>query len=115
MPSRNAGAAREEGDENEGYAGAISPKAPQAQREERLVALGERLRRLRRERKYSQEDFALAAGIARTYYGEVERGERNVAALNLMKIALTLGVEVGELFPSLEEIGRMSLSREAQV
>lgn len=69
-----------------------------------LRGLGARLRRLRRERRYSQEDFALAAGIARTYYGEVERGERNIAAVNLIKIALTLEVEVGELFPSRSEL-----------
>jgi len=29
----------------------------------------------------------------------VERGERNVAALNLIRIARALGVEVGDLFP----------------
>ncbi len=39
-------------------------------------------------------------GIARSYYGGIERGENNVAALNLMRIALALGVEVGELFPN---------------
>jgi transcriptional regulator with XRE-family HTH domain len=65
-----------------------------------LVALGEQIRRVRQERNISQEDFAARAGIARSYYGGIERGERNVAALNLMRIALTLGVEVGELFPS---------------
>ncbi len=38
--------------------------------------------------------------MARAYYCGVERGERNIAVLNLKEIAKTLGVEVVELFPS---------------
>lgn len=34
----------------------------------------------------------------------VERGERNKAALNLIKIAQALNVELGKLFPSIEEL-----------
>jgi len=52
----------------------------------------------------SQEEVAARAGIDRAYYGRVERGERNVAALNLMKIATALGIEVGELFPTVREL-----------
>ena len=36
--------------------------------------------------------------------GSVERGERNIAALNLIRIAKILKVEVGELFPSLRTL-----------
>ena len=64
-----------------------------------LVALGNQIRKVREGRGISQEDFAAKAGIDRSYYGSVERGERNVAALNLMRIAVALEVEVGELFP----------------
>jgi transcriptional regulator with XRE-family HTH domain len=67
-----------------------------------LVALGQQIRKVRRGRGFSQEDFAAEAGLDRSYYGSVERGERNVAALNLMRIAAALGVEVGELFPKAE-------------
>ena len=70
-----------------------------------LVALGKQIRKVRESRHISQEDFAAQAGIARSYYGSIERGERNVAALNLMRIAAALGVEVGELFPSVEVFG----------
>ena len=48
---------------------------------------------------YSQEGFAVDAGLDRAYYGGVERGERNIAAVNLIAIAGVLGAEVGELFP----------------
>lgn len=65
----------------------------------KLGAIGGQIRRLRQAGGHSQEDFAALAGLDRAYYGGIERGERNVAALNLVKIALALGVEVGELFP----------------
>lgn len=42
--------------------------------------------------------------MARAYFGGVERGERNIAALNLIKIAEALEVEVGELFPGTEKL-----------
>lgn len=63
-----------------------------------LKALGARVRELRKAAGYSQEDFALEVGLDRTYMGGVERGERNVAVLNLRKIAAGLGVAVGDLF-----------------
>jgi transcriptional regulator with XRE-family HTH domain len=66
-----------------------------------LLLMGQRLRALREARGLSQENFALEAGIARSYYGGIERGLRNVAALNLIRIAAALGVEVGELFPDM--------------
>jgi transcriptional regulator with XRE-family HTH domain len=69
-----------------------------------LIALGQQIRKARRAKGYSQEDFAMTAGLDRSYYGSVERGERNIAALNLMRIAMTLKVEVGELFPAEEVI-----------
>ena len=64
-----------------------------------LIALGEQIRKVRQSKGISQEDFAALADISRAYYGSVERGERNVATLNLLRIAATLEVEVGELFP----------------
>ena len=62
------------------------PKHPQ------LVALGSRIRQLRNDQGYSQEGFAAEVGLDRAYYGGVERGERNVAALNLIRIATALRV-----------------------
>lgn len=70
-----------------------------------LVALGQQIRQVRGERGFSQENFAHEAGISRAYYGGVERGERNLSALNLMRIAITLQVEVGELFPPRQVFG----------
>ncbi|MCK5860695.1 MAG: helix-turn-helix transcriptional regulator [Abyssibacter sp.] len=69
-----------------------------------LALLGKQLRKLRKARGFSQEAFAWEVGLARSYYGGVERGDRNIAALNLIRIAKTLEVEVGELFPPLKDL-----------
>ena len=76
-----------------------------------LSLLGDRLRRLREARGISQENFALEAGLARSYYSGIERGRRNVAALNLIKIAETLNCEVGEIFPTVRELRQLAGSR----
>lgn len=69
-----------------------------------LIKIGKTIRELRTEKGFSQESFAYAVGLDRTYMGSVERGERNIAALNLIKIAKTLRVEVGALFPPAESL-----------
>lgn len=69
-----------------------------------LVKIGKRIRALREKCGYSQEEFAAAAQLGRSYAGRVERGEQNISIQNLIQIALILGVEVGDLFPSLHEL-----------
>lgn len=59
---------------------------------------GQRLAALRKERSWSQERLALESGIARSYLGGVERGQRNIALLNICRLADTLGVKSAELF-----------------
>jgi transcriptional regulator with XRE-family HTH domain len=69
-----------------------------------LVKIGKRIQLLRKQKGYSQEDFAYEANLARTYMGRVERGEQNISVQNLIKIALTLKVEVAELMPSIKQL-----------
>jgi len=71
-----------------------------------LVKIGKRIRALRKERGYSQEDFAAAAQLGRSYAGRVERGEQNISMQSLIQIALTLKVELSEFFPLLKELKR---------
>ena len=59
---------------------------------------GARLRQLRDERGYSQEELAERAGLHRNYVGGVERGERNVALENIVKLAKALAVKPADLF-----------------
>jgi transcriptional regulator with XRE-family HTH domain len=77
-----------------------------------LKALGDRIRILRKKKLFSQDKFAAEAGLDRAYYGGVERGERNIAAINLVKIAAALEVEVGDLFPRLSALRRIRRERE---
>jgi transcriptional regulator with XRE-family HTH domain len=69
-----------------------------------LRAIGKKIRGIREGQKISQEKFALKAGLERTYYAGIEQGHRNVSAKNLIKVARTLGVEVGDLFPPVADI-----------
>jgi hypothetical protein len=45
------------------------------------------------------------AGLHRTFIGSVERGERNVAILNLRRIAKSLRVSLSDLFPGKSKNG----------
>lgn len=53
---------------------------------------GKKLAQLRKELGWSQEQLALESGLARSYVGGVERGQRNIALLNICRLAETLGI-----------------------
>ena len=59
---------------------------------------GAHLRQLRKAKGLSQEEVALSCGLDRSYFGGIERGERNVSLVNIHRIADALEVEVGALF-----------------
>ncbi|MFI3170335.1 MAG: helix-turn-helix transcriptional regulator [Faecalibacterium sp.] len=65
--------------------------------------LGARIRELRKETGLSQEKFALSIGMDRTYFASVELGKRNIAIINLEKIAKGLGVTLSKMLENVEE------------
>lgn len=64
------------------------------------AAFGEQVRRLRERTGVSQEDLAHAIGMSRRYMSGVERGEANPTLDQILRIAVGLGVEVGDLMPA---------------
>ena len=61
------------------------------------AAVGEVTRGLRREQLMAQDALAFAAGIDRSYYGKLERGERQPSLGMLLQIAATLKISGAEL------------------
>ena len=62
-----------------------------------LVLFGKHLVELRKARGLSQESLALESGLARSYIGGIERGQRNLALINICILADTLGVSPSEM------------------
>jgi len=71
-----------------------------------LIEFGNNLRDAREAKGISQEVLAELAGLDRTYVGGVERGERNISAINTIRLALALGINAATLFPSTEYLKR---------
>lgn len=59
---------------------------------------GERLRQLRVERGFTQEETAFRAEITTSYYGQLERGMANPTVSMLNKICEVLGVSITDIF-----------------
>lgn len=66
-----------------------------------LRDLGERIRQRRTELDLSQEDLAERSNLHRNYIGGVERGERNISLINILKIAKALELDPSELVENL--------------
>jgi transcriptional regulator with XRE-family HTH domain len=62
-----------------------------------LAALGRAVRERRRALEMSQEALADAAKIDRSHMGRIERGERNVTMLNMVRIAQALDLTLAKL------------------
>lgn len=70
------------------------------------AALGEAVRRLRREAGLSQEQLAERAATDLTQIGGIERGVRNPSYTTMVRLAAALETSVGELATLADELRR---------
>ena len=61
---------------------------------------GKAVRARRLELELSQEKLAERAGLHRTYIADIERGERNISLLNIVKLIHALELSLSDFFSS---------------
>lgn len=66
-----------------------------------LIRLGDRIRKLRKQREMTQVVFAERIGLDRSFIADVERGKRNISILNLDLIAKGLKLSLSRLLSRL--------------
>lgn len=71
-----------------------------SEEELQLKILGERLRKYRVNKGFSQETFAEKTHLDRTYISGLERGKRNPSFLIIRRISKVLGISEQRLFES---------------
>lgn len=64
---------------------------------ELLAKFGERIKVLRKDKNWSQEELADETGFHRTYIGMIERGERNPSLININVFAEVFKISISEL------------------
>jgi transcriptional regulator with XRE-family HTH domain len=69
--------------------------------EDLLTRLGDRIRKLRKARGWTQAEMAERVGIDRSFLADVERGKRNISILNLELIAHGFEISLSQLFSRL--------------
>ncbi|MDR3054877.1 MAG: helix-turn-helix domain-containing protein [Zoogloeaceae bacterium] len=66
-------------------------------RDQNLLRVGDAVRSRRLALDWSQEALADYAGIDRSHMGKIERGERNITFLNLLRITNAFGCKLSDL------------------
>lgn len=69
-----------------------------------LKMVGERIREVRIERGLSQEGLAYSIPMDRAHVGLIENGKRSATVTTLVKLAVALECEVGDLFPYIDDL-----------
>lgn len=67
-----------------------------------LVEFGKKVKAARRGMDLSQEELASRANLHRTYIGMIERGEKNITLINILKISHALNISAGALLESIK-------------
>lgn len=67
------------------------------------MAFGEVIRAERVKQSIAQDQFALFANIDRSYYGKLERGERQPSLTLILRIAVGLGIPASKILERVEK------------
>ena len=65
-----------------------------------LIQFGNKVKLTRKQKGLSQEELASRANLHRTYIGMIERAEKNITLINMLKISEALDVTICELLES---------------
>jgi transcriptional regulator with XRE-family HTH domain len=63
-----------------------------------LKAFGSNARRLRLKHKLTHEQLAELSGLHPNYIGGIERGERNLSLITIVRLSRALQCRIGDLF-----------------
>lgn len=67
-----------------------------------LIHFGQAIKELREKLGISQEELAELCNLHRTYVGSVERGERNISLVNIIKLAHALKVTPSQILEKIK-------------
>ena len=67
------------------------------------IRLGQRIRKLRKEKGWRQIDLAEHSGVHEVHISDIERGAREICLNNLVALASGLGVSVSELVRGIDK------------
>lgn len=82
--------------------------------EEKILGeLGSHIRAQRKRIGLTQEQLALVADVDRSYFGAIERGERNVTFTVLYRLCLALRCDIALLTTEMPPTGNAPVQREA--
>lgn len=66
------------------------------------VQFGSHVRMLREKQGHTQEELAYLCDLDRSYIGGVERGERNMSLVNIIRLSIGLKINASILFEEFE-------------
>lgn len=67
------------------------------------LLISKTIKKLRLEKKLTQDDLAYLSGLDKTYISLIERGKRNPTVLSLYAICKALGISLSEFFVIIEK------------
>jgi transcriptional regulator with XRE-family HTH domain len=82
---------------------------------DRSIAVGGRIRSVRKGAKLTLEALAERADIDPTYLGGVERGQHNPTVSTVQRLARALGIEPGALLDETDSFSRTTLEKRVAV